>query len=243
MLEIKLHDGPARLGKYGELETPTVLTSIDAYGIINDEPMPFDVPMALARWSVNRTVENARKKNEKSFVVIHGSKYLDLRIECSRKLEELGYTNFLIANTEELLKRPRDLVNIMVAIRETINPNAALYFPFAEPVFIPLLAYMGIDLFGCFVSDFYAHLNTMLTSTTQYDLKQYQLSDFNFKELAEHNKRILEFLMREVRENIKNGTLRNLVEQRCCASPEAMSALRILDRNHSKFLEKFTPLY
>jgi len=243
MLEIKLHDGPARVGKYEELETPAVLNSIDSIYIIKDEPMPFDVPRALARWSVDRTVENARKNNEDGFVVIHGAKYLDLRVECAQKLNELGYTDFLIANTDELLKRPRDLVNIIVAIRKTVNPNSALYFPFAEPVFIPLLTYMGVDLFGCFVSDFYAHLNIMLTSTTKYNLKQYKISDFNFKELAEHNKGILEFLIKEVRENIKNGTLRNLVEQRCCASPEAMSALRILDRDHGKFLEEFTPLY
>jgi 7-cyano-7-deazaguanine tRNA-ribosyltransferase len=243
MIEIKQHDGPARLGKYGKLESPAVLTSTNSIQIIKDEPMPFDVPKALARWSVDQTVENAEKSNENGFVVIHGAKYLDLRIECAQKLDELGYTNFLIANTEELIRRPRDLVNIMVTLRERVNPNVALYFPFAEPVFLPLLVYMGVDLFGCFVSDFYACLNIMLTQTTKYDLKQYHLSDFNLNELAEHNKGIMKFLMKEIRENIKNGTLRNLVEQRCCGSPEAMSALRILDRDYSRFLKKFTPLY
>jgi 7-cyano-7-deazaguanine tRNA-ribosyltransferase len=50
-------------------------------------------------------------------------------------------------------------------------------------------------------------------------------------------------VIREVQEHIKNGTLRNLVEQRCCSSPESMSALRILDREHSDFIEKYTQLY
>jgi predicted RNA-binding protein len=53
----------------------------------------------------------------------------------------------------------------------------------------------------------------------------------------------MDFVLREVRENIKNGSLRNLVEQRCCSSPEAMSALRIADRDYTDFLDKYTALY
>jgi 7-cyano-7-deazaguanine tRNA-ribosyltransferase len=243
MLEITMHDGPARLGKYGELETPAVLTSANQIHIIKDEPMPFNVPRALARWSVNQTVKNARKSNEKGFVVIHGAKYLDLRIETAQSLDEHGYTDFLIANTEELIKRPRDLVSIVVAVREAVNPNVALYFPFAEPVFMPLLTYMGVDLFGDYSCDFYAYLNIMLTPNVKYHLKNYQIFDFAFQELKNYNRNVLDFVMREIRENIKNGTLRNLVEARCCSSPEPMSALRILDRDHMNFLEKYTPLY
>lgn len=52
----------------------------------------------------------------------------------------------------------------------------------------------------------------------------------------------MDFVLREVRENIKNGTLRNLVEERCCTSPEAMTALRVLDRDYPDFLEKYTQL-
>ena len=49
--------------------------------------------------------------------------------------------------------------------------------------------------------------------------------------------------MREVRANIQNGTLRNLVEERCCTSPEAMSALRILDRDYEDYVDIYTQLY
>ena len=64
-------------------------------------------------------------------------------------------------------------------------------------------------------------------------LKVYRLFDMNHDELREYNKRTIEFSIHEVREHIKNGTLRNLVEERCCSSTEAMTALRILDRDHS----------
>jgi 7-cyano-7-deazaguanine tRNA-ribosyltransferase len=242
MLEIKIHDGPARLGKYGELNTPSIFWPNDSK-ILKDQPMPYDVPKTLAEWAVLQTIKNAEKSQKNGIAVVHGGKYLDLRLECAKKLDELGNRILMIANSEKLLKRPRDLVDIIVNIREAINPNSALYFPFVDMVFVPLLVYMGVDLFGCVPCDYYAYLNVMLTPTNKYDILEYQIFDLNFFELKKYNLSTMDFVMREIRENIKNGTLRNLVEQRCCASTEAMSALRILDKQYNTFLDKYTPLY
>lgn len=243
MLLVTQHDGPARLGKYGNLKTPTIFKPDDELKIIKDEPMPYDVPKELAEWSVLRTIENAKKSKEKGTGVIHGGKYLDLRIKCAEELDKLGITTFLIANPEELLRNPRDLVDIVVNIRKTVNPNAALYFPFVDINFIPLITYMGVDLFGDFSCDYYAYLNVMQTPTAKYNSTKYQIYDLGLEELKEYNKNTMDFVIREVRENIKNKNLRNLVEERCCTSPEAMSALRILDKKYADFLDRYTHLY
>jgi predicted RNA-binding protein len=243
MMEIKLHDGPARLGKYNGIITPHILPSSNNLEILMDEPMPYDVPVELAKWSVNRTIEFAKNSDVEGMAVIHGGKYVDLRVKCAQELDDLGFTTFLIANSEELLRNPRDLIKIIVNIRKTVNPNAALYFPFADPNFIPLLSYMGVDFFGEFTAEYYAYLNIMLTPNAKYDLEKYQILDLSPNGLKEYNKNSMDFVVREVRENIKNGTLRNLVEERCCTSPGAMSALRLLDRDYSEFLDNFTPLY
>ncbi len=242
MLEIKLHDGPARHGKYQDTETPNILTSKQAVRI-EDEPMPYDVPKELAEWSVESTIQKAANEDNNQMAVIHGSKYTNLRLECASKLEELGFRLFLVANPEELLKRPRDLLEIIVSLRENMNPNSALFFPFAQLNFIPLLVYLGVDFIGESTADFYAQLGVMMTPQGNYDLKKYPLYNLNPDELKEYNRNSLDFVLREVRAHIKNGTLRNLVEERCCSSPEAMSALRILDRDYSEFLDKYTPLY
>jgi 7-cyano-7-deazaguanine tRNA-ribosyltransferase len=241
MMEIKMHDGPARLGKYSEMVTPAIVKK--SLIILKDEPMPYNVPKTLAAWSVNTTVENARLSGENGVAVVHGSKYPDLRVECATKLEDLGNTVLMIANPEELMKRSRDLVEIIVKIRESINPNSAIYYPFAEPAFIPFLAYLGVDLFDSIAGDFYASLNILLTPSIKYDLAKYELFDMNLQELKDYNKKTMEFTIREVQEHIKNGTLRNLVEERSCSSPEAMTALRILDRDHADFIDKYTQLY
>jgi predicted RNA-binding protein len=243
MIEITLHEGPARLGKYNEVITPDILPSSHNLGTVKDEPMPYDVPEELAKWSVDRTVEFAKNSNGEGIAVIHGGKYVNLRVQCAQKLDDLGFKTLLIANSEELLRNPKDLVNIVLNIRKTVNPNAALYFPFADLNFIPLLSYMGMDFFGGFTAEYYAYLNIMLTPHAKYDLEKYQIFDLSPSELKEYNKNSMDFVVREVRENIKNGTLRNLVEERCCTSPEAMTALRLLDKNYTKFLDNFTPLY
>ncbi|HOQ18693.1 MAG TPA: archaeosine tRNA-ribosyltransferase, partial [Methanothermobacter thermautotrophicus] len=62
-------------------------------------------------------------------------------------------------------------------------------------------------------------------------------------DLMERNRHTLELIISEVREHIRNGTLRNLVEERAASSPQNMSALRILDREKQEFLQRYTPLY
>ena len=95
------------------------------------------------RTSVDKTIENAKQSNQDGLAVIHGSKYIDLRIKCALELEKLGNHTLLVANSEELINRPLDLIKIVVKLRENINPNTALYFPFVKINFIPLLAYIG----------------------------------------------------------------------------------------------------
>ena len=243
MLEIKMHDGPARLGIHDELVTPGLLRPDGLFNILKDEPMPYDVPEPLAQFSVQKTIQYARESEKTGIAVIHGSKYLNLRIECALELEKLGNHILMVANPEELLKRPRDLIKLVVNIRQQINPNTGLYFPFAKMPFIPLLAYLGVDFFGDRTNDYYAQLGMITTPQNIYNQKNYQIYDFSTQELKEFNHRTMDFVLREIRENIRNGTLRNLVEERCCSSTETMSALKILDRDYSEFLDKYTQLY
>lgn len=243
MIEIKLHDGPARLGKYLKMDTPNLIKPDDSLKILKDEPMPYNVPKTLAEWSVNRTIEYARNSNETGIGIVHGSKYSDLRVKCALELEKLGNSILMIANPESLTGNSRDLVEIITKLRENINPNTALYFPFAEPAYMPFLTYMGVDFFDCVSGDYHAELNILLTASQSYDLNVYKLYEMDLEELKDHNRRSIKFAVKEIQEHIKNGTLRNLVEERSCSSPELMTALRLLDRDHYDFISCYTQLY
>ena len=240
--EIKSHDGPGRHGKLGDLETPTIIDK-DDFSIADDESSAYDVEKEIALWSVNQTIEKAKSVQDKEIAVIQGSKYIDLRIKCLKELEDMGYNGFIIANADDLLLHPRDLVDLIVALRQNMKSSSYLIFPFAEAQFIPLLAYMGVDAFFDDVGEYYSYINVLMSPTKNYDLETYKIYDLSREELESYNRNTIDFVLREVREHMKNGSLRNLVEERSATSPQYASALRILDKNYSDYLLEYTQVY
>ena len=240
--EIKSHDGPGRYGKLGDNESPLIINK-DDFIIAEDESSAYDVEKEVAEWSINQTIEKAKKVEDKEIAVIQGSKYIDLRIKCLKELEKLGYNGFIIANADDLLLHPRDLVDLIVALRQNMKSSSYLIFPFAEAQFIPLLAYMGVDAFFDDIGEYYSYINVLMSPTKNYDLETYKVYEMNQKELEEYNKNTIDFVLREVREHMKNSSLRNLVEERSATSPQYASALRILDKNYSEYLLEYTQVY
>ena len=240
--EIKSHDGPGRYGKLGDNESPLIINK-DDFIIAEDESSAYDVEKEVAEWSVNQTIEKAKKVEDKEIAVIQGSKYIDLRIKCLKELEKLGYNGFIIANADDLLLHPRDLVDLIVALRQNMKSSSYLIFPFAEAQFIPLLAYMGVDAFFDDIGEYYSYINVLMSPTKNYHLETYKVYEMNQKELEEYNKNTIDFVLREVREHMKNSSLRNLVEERSATSPQYASALRILDKNYSEYLLEYTQVY
>ena len=240
--EIKSHDGPGRHGKLGDLETPTIIDK-DDFSIADDESSAYDVEKEIALWSVNQTIEKAKSVQDKEIAVIQGSKYIDLRIKCLKELEEMGYNGFIIANADDLLLHPRDLVDLIVALRQNMKSSSYLIFPFAEAQFIPLLAYMGVDAFFDDIGEYYSYINVLMSPTKNYNLETYNIYDLSREELEAYNKNTIDFVLREVREHMKNSSLRNLVEERSATSPQYASALRILDKEYADYLLEYTQVY
>ena len=239
--EIKAHDGPGRLGKLEEIETPNVIDA-NLFKVANDEAVSYNIEKEIATWSVNKTIEKA-KDFDGEIAVIQGSKYIDLRVKCLKELEKLGYSGFIIANGDDLLFRPRELADLIITLRESMKPGSYLIFPMAEGSFIPILSYLGIDGFLDDIGEYYSYLNVMMTATKNYDLDVYKIYEMNQEEIFTCNKNTIDFILREVREHMKNGTLRNLVEERAATSPQNMSLLKILDHEYQDYLQKYTQLY
>ena len=122
--EIKAHDGPGRFGKLDGAETPLVLNK-NQIKIAPDEAVSYDIEREIAAWSVRETIAKAKEAKEADedieIAVIQGSKYVDLRIECVKALEELGYKAFIIANADDLILHPRDLVELITSLRRSMK--------------------------------------------------------------------------------------------------------------------------
>lgn len=238
MIKINSHDGPSRLGKYDDQTTPILLDYKNIRKIENIAT-PYKIQREIAEEYMEKTIELAKKEEDKSkTAVIHGAQYSDLRVKCAKELEKEGYTTLMLANSDELQRNPQDLLEIIISLRENIKPTTALYFPFATTQIIPILSYIGIDIFDNSRAIYEAKNNNLMTSTNIYP------SDYNITDnLEEENMKQLEFTIKEVRENMKNKTLRNLTEQRATTHPELMTLHRILDKKHMEYLLKYTQIY
>ena len=242
--EIKSHDGPGRIGKLDGNKTPKLFYKNDLK-ISPSEGSAYNIDKEISRFNLNESLKLARENVDKcDAAVIQGSKYIDLRIECLKQLEEIGYNVFIIANGDELLTNPRELVDIVVNLRKNAHPTSMLIFTFAESSFMPILTYMGIDGFLADSSNYYSHLNVLQTPTKAYDLNTYKLFDeITQEKLEEKNIDCLEFVIREIQTHMENNSLRNLVEERSTTSPQNISTLKILDKKYMGFILEYNQLF
>ncbi|WP_458403512.1 archaeosine tRNA-ribosyltransferase [Methanobrevibacter sp.] len=242
--EIKSHDGPGRVGKVdGEL-TPRIFFKRDLK-IAPNEGSSYNVDREIAEFNVAETIKLAQENVEDcDIAVIQGSKYIDLRIECLKKLEEIGYNGFIIANGDALLTNPRELVELVVSLKKEAKKSSYFIFSFTELSFMPILTYMGIDGFLADSANYYSYLNVLQTPTKAYDLNTYPIyEDISQKELEKKNIENMEFVIKEIHAHMKNRSLRNLVEERSATTPQNISTLKILDRTCMDYLLEFTQLF
>lgn len=242
--EIKSHDGPGRYGKLDGEKTPKIFYEEDLK-IAPSQGSAYNIDKEIAKLNVRETLRLAKENaDECDCAVIQGSKYINLRIECLKGLEEIGYNVFVIANGDELLTNPRELVDIVVNLRKNAHPSSVLIFTFAESSFMPILTYMGIDGFLSDASNYYSYLNVLQTPTKAYDLNSYRIyEDLTPEELEEKNLECLEFVIKEIQSHMENSSLRNLVEERSTTSPQNVSTLKLLDKNYMDFILEYSQLF
>ncbi|WP_296879336.1 archaeosine tRNA-ribosyltransferase [uncultured Methanobrevibacter sp.] len=242
--EIKSHDGPGRIGKIDEKLTPKIFYRSDLK-IAPNEGSAYNIDREIAEFNVNETLRLAEENvDDADIAVIQGSKYIDLRIECMKSLEEIGYNGFIIANGDALLTNPKELVELVVSLKKEAQKTSYFIFSFAELSFMPILTYMGIDGFLADSTNYYSHLNVLQTPTKSYDLNTYPIyENVSQKQLEKMNIENMEFVIKEIHAHMKNNSLRNLVEERSGTTPQNISTLKILDRTQMDYLLEYTQLF
>ena len=242
--EIKSHDGPGRIGKLDGEITPRLFFKRELK-ISPSEGSAHNIDREIAEFNVKETLRLAKENvDECDVAVIQGSKYIDLRVECLKQLEEIGYNGFIIANGDMLLTNFRDLVEVIVTLKREAKKSSYFIFPFAELSFMPILTYMGIDGFLTDAANYYSMLNVLQTPTKAYDLDTYPIYEsITQEELEKKNLENMEFVIKEIHAHMKNRSLRNLVEERSGTTPQNISTLKILDRDYMDYLLEYTQLF
>jgi len=166
-------------------------------------------------------------------------------------------TLFIIANAAQLFSQQSHFVDFIIELREKLGYQKLIYLPcVGDPSSIALLTYLSIDFVDSFSAVMAARNDTLLFPTGPYRKNQLpelpcncpscikikNASRMKSIEILQHNYFTLHREIKQVRNAITAGSLRELVETRVRTNPHFSSILRILDLNHPRFLEERTPV-
>ena len=173
-------------------------------------------------------------------------------------LKENNATLFIVANAVQLLRQQSKFVEFITELRDKIGYQKMIYLPgIGDPSSLALLSYLGVDLFDSTSAIMAARNNILLFSNGHFnknDLHEIPCScpscskikdkpsEMSFLDVLRHNYFSLFNEIKQVRNAIIFGNLRELVETRISVSPTLTAMLKILDQNHYKFLEERMPI-
>jgi 7-cyano-7-deazaguanine tRNA-ribosyltransferase len=190
---------------------------------------------------------------------VQGGIFTDLREQAGREVTDLGFTFCPIGAVVPLMEsyRYRDLVSVVMAAKQTLSPSACVHlFGAGHPSMFALAAAMGCDLFdsaayalsakegryltthGSFKIDELADLPCACNVCRNHTAEELRGAQDRERLLALHNLYVTVAEIARVRQAIFDGTLWELVDERCRGHPRLLAGYRaLLDSTAS--LEKY----
>ena len=201
--------------------------------------------------------------NMKINSVVQGSTYPDLREYCATELTKLDADLYPIGAVVPLMEmyHYRDLVDaVMHSVKCLPESKARHLMGAGHPMIFALCVAMGCDLFDSAAYILYAEGDRFLTTRGTIKLEnmtempcscevccKYTPDDLRAmdkeertKLIAQHNLHVSFAELRLIRQAIAEGSLMELVEERCRAHPMLLDAVRHLGE-YSEDLEQFDP--
>lgn len=206
---------------------------------------PKDVPPELH-------LSAAAEKNPRECYILPAQKELIPQL-----VQNTTASLFIIAHATQLFSHQSEFVGFITALRQTIGYQKLIYLPcVGDPTSLAFLTYLGIDLFDSFAACMAARNDVFLFPTGSYTknllpelpcscpacVKTHDAAVMRPEEILHHNYYMLDYEMKQVRNAITSGSLRELVESRVRVNPHLAALLRILDHQQYQYLEERTPI-
>jgi len=188
---------------------------------------------------------------------VQGGIFEDLREKAGREVTDLGFSFCPIGAVVPLMEsyRYRDLVSVVMAAKRTLAPSACVHlFGAGHPSMFALATAMGCDLFDSAAYALYAKDGRYLTVHGSYRISELvdlpcacavcrshtteELRSAPDRErlLALHNLHVTLAEIARIRQAISDGTLWELVDERCRGHPQLLAGYRTL-LDHAAELE------
>jgi archaeosine synthase len=160
---------------------------------------------------------------------------------------------YVLANSLHLARNPKSFISTLINLRKTVGYHKMIYTPgLGSPGNIALLAYCGVDLFDSIPHILNARLGKYLTAQGKI-MKDDVDEKFcfcpsclsgkkDFESILGHNYYAALSELNLVRNAIRQGSLRELVESRIRSEPWMVSVLRLADSRYYSFQEMYFPV-
>ncbi len=251
--------------EFQELIKTDIGTSLDipTAPFVDREKAESDLEITLER--AREAVDYKKSQDMEMLLnsVVQGSTFLDLRRECASELSKLGADLYPIGAVVPLMEsyHYKDLVDVVMnSMKELPDSTARHLMGAGHPMIFALCVAMGCDLFDSAAYILYAEDDRLLSTRGTYKLENLQempcscevCSKYTPDDLrampkekrrdliAQHNLHVSFAELRLIRQAIYEGSLMELVEERCRAHPALLEAVRQLG-NYSMDLEKYDP--
>ena len=251
--------------EFQELIKTDIGTSLDipTAPFVTREKAEEDLEITLQRAREAIEYRNSQNMEMKLNSVVQGSTFPDLRRYCADELTKLDADLYPIGAVVPLMEsyHYKDLVDVVMNSVAHLPDNKPRHLMGAgHPMIFALAAAMGCDLFDSAAYILYAEDDRLLSTRGTYKLENLQempcscevctkytpddLRAMDKKErrdlIAIHNLHVSFAELRLVRQAIYEGSLMELVEERCRVHPQLLNAYRQL-ANYMGDMEKYDP--
>lgn len=251
--------------EFQELIKTDIGTSLDipTAPFVTREKAEADLEVTLERAKEAVDYRNSQNMEMKLNSVVQGSTFPDLRRKCADELTKLDADLYPIGAVVPLMEsyHYKELVDVVMnSVAHLPDSKPRHLMGAGHPMIFALAVAMGCDLFDSAAYILYAEDDRLLSVRGTYKLENlqempcscevccnYTPDDLRAmpKEkrrdlIAQHNLNVSFAELRLIRQAIYEGSLMELVEERCRAHPNLLEALRQLG-NYSKDLEKYDP--
>ena len=184
---------------------------------------------------------------------VQGGIFPDLRADAAARVSETGATFCPIGAVVPLMEsyRYKELVQVVMAAKQSLNPSSCVHlFGAGHPAMFALAAAMGCDVFDSAAYALYAREGRYMTTSGSLKLNELQelpcacqvcrthtveelkKSPDRERLLAMHNLSVSLAEIARIRQAIIDGTLWEVVDERCRSHPRLLEGYREL-LNHS----------
>lgn len=228
-----------------------------------DIPTSPDADHRTAENELSLTLERVREAKEifgtdNIAAPVQGGSFTELRERAGREVSAMGYTFCPVGAVVPLMEqyRYKELVNAVLAAKRGLSPAACVHlFGAGHPSMFALAVAMGCDLFDSAAYALYAKDGRYMTNYGGHRLSElYELpcacpicrshsadelnaSPDKERLLALHNLYVAVAEIARIRQAVVEGTLWDLVDERCRSHPLLLNGYRELLK-HSKELER-----